>query len=373
LNVYGIGYDQTHQTGFNRSYYKQMNSVDRQPWNLSTDSGAAIVKSFTQVVQYGSMGQEFASEQELFEPGEHVVHVSCAENRSLFVTNHRRVFCCGENSCGCCGLSNAFSILEQVTLIPELSNCNIVETKCGTLHSFFISEGYESVFASGSNNHGECGFSNGTKLVYGVVDVGHIDGKKLKHVAPGALHTVFVTIDNCVYTSGLGTFGSLGQGHMNQQGSIPVKLNHPDLGGSKVIKSAVCGLWHSILIAEDGSAYAWGSNEYFQCGLAQKGIVSPALVTGIPSYEKLVDARCGSCFTVFRTLSNNFYACGENDHGALGLSHAAMQSIITQIPLSIGNVVDYNCGACFTVFTTKEGGIYTCGYRNKLGSLISIP
>jgi len=204
-----------------------------------------------------------------------------------------------------------------------------------------------------------------------------LKAKKLKCVAPCAYHTVFVTVDDCVYTSGYCAFGSLGQGHQSQPCPLPVKVNHPDLAnGLKRIKTAVCGQWHTIVITEDGSAYSWGYNNHGQCGLNSSSlgdVASPSLVTGIPPHEKLVDARCGSCFTVFRTESNTFYGCGSNDHGALGLPTVYQQSVVAHIPLSIGTVLDYSCGTNFTVFTTKEGGAYTCGYRNSgLGDIFQL-
>lgn len=325
-----------------------------------------------QVVQYGSIGEEFASEKELFGSGEYVTHVSCGEHHSLFVTNHRRVFSCGDNVYGACALPEEISTVKQVTLIPQLSNCNIVETKCGCCHSFFISEGYQSVFATGFNANGECGLSMRTAKIYGVERFDGLNGTQIKYVASGAYHTVFVTVDNCVYTSGFCAFGSLGQGSRDGKSFTPRSVNHPDLGGLKLIKSVECGQWHSIVIAEDGSAYSWGYNNHGQCGLnssLQPNVVNPTLVTGIPSDEKIADARCGKSFTLFRTMSNNFYGCGENSHGALGLPSVYIQSIVTQIPLSIGTVLDYRCGVNFTVFTTTKGKTYICGYKGMLCQL----
>jgi len=39
------------------------------------------------------------------------------------------------------------------------------------------------------------------------------------------------------------------------------------------------------------------------------------------------------------------------------------QLIVSEIPLPMGTVLDFSCGANYTVFTTKEGGIYACGGR----------
>jgi len=205
----------------------------------------------------------------------------------------------------CCGRYydnyGNLSLLKQVTLLPKLSNCNIVETKCGNSHSFFISEGYECVYASGHNTHGECGVTWEKK--HDPTKLEGIEGKQLKMVTPGAYHTVFVTVDNCVYTCGYCAFGSLGQGYQSQRSLVPVRVDHPDLGfGSKKIRSVECGYWHSIVVTEDGSAYSWGYNRHGECGLnsvSRDGIQSPTLVTGLLDHEKLVDARCGSRLQCF--------------------------------------------------------------------------
>jgi len=359
LNIYGVGYSTSCQTGVNRSYHEQTDPEYMSEYLLiSSKTGAMMVKTLTHVVQCGSIGEQFALD-------EHVVQVSCGLKHSLFVTNHRRVFCCGDNSKGCCALDRAISKVEQVTLIPELSDCNIVETKCGSRHSFFISEGYESVYAAGHNKLNECGLPKSTTLynIYGVRKLGDIEGKRLKYVAPGGFYTVFVTVDNCVYVS-----GCLGQGHESKSAIVPTRVDHTDLNGLKVIKSVECGKWHTIVIVQDGTAYAWGSNIHGQCGLnstSDQRIESPTLVSGIPEYEKVAEVRCGSYFTVFRSESNRFYGCGENFHGALGLLHYSYPTV-AQIPLSIGTVLNFSCGVDLTVFTTKEGGVYVFGGRRSV-------
>ena len=168
LNVYGAGYSNHHQTGFNRSYYAHIGNMDQYLVH-DTDNGirSELVQTFAQVVQYGSIGEEFASDQEILAPSEYIVNVSCGENHSLFVSNHRRVFSCGRNFSGGCAMADSILTVKQVTLIPELTDCNIVETKCGNLHSLFISEGYECLYVAGYNLNGECGVAP-PKNIYGV-------------------------------------------------------------------------------------------------------------------------------------------------------------------------------------------------------------
>jgi len=362
LNVYGAGLSNFHQTGFNRSFYAQQGTIGDYLTRKRPDAETSeLVQAFASVVQYGSIGEEFASERELFARGEYVVNVSCGEAHSVFVTNHRRVFCCGSNAYGSCALPESIFVVEQVTLIPELTNCNIVETKSGKHHTFFISAGYEHVYVTGRNSYGECGVLTASQI-YGVEQWKSIEDKKLKLVAPGAYHTVFVTDDNCVYTSGYCSFGSLGQGHKIRPSSVPIGVNHPDLCGVMAIKAVSCGRYHSIVITEHGSAYSWGYN-YGQCGLEfryRDDVLSPVLITNLPQSERLADARCGQDFTVFRTESNKFYGCGENYKGNF-------QSIITEIPLSIGTVLDYNCGENYVVLVSMEGRVYVYGEKMYCG------
>jgi len=330
LNVFGAGEHKFHQTGFNRSYHAKQGPTSE--YFLHENQ----IQKFGRVVQYGYVGIDFKSEEELFAPGEYVVNVSCGERCSLFVTNHRRVFCCGDNTEGSCGMPKSISVVRQITLIPELTNCNIVEVKCGKDHTFFISEGYGCVYAAGSNSNGECGF------------------------------LATQSNDNCVYSSGYCEFGSLGQGYPSKGSLTPRRVNHPDLGGFLAIKTVVCGQCHSIVVTENGSAYSWGDNYQGQCGstsLSDEEILSPALVRSLPLGEKVVDARCGLTFTVFRTESNKFYGCGGNAYGVFGVPIVSLHQelLVTEIPLSIGNVFDFCCGSTFVVFTTEEGRVYIGG------------
>ncbi len=301
-----------------------------------------------------------------FMPHEYVTHVSAGECHSLFVTNFRRVFSCGSNSSGGCGLPEKFSIVKQLTLLRELSNLReIVETRCGNIHSFFIGENFDSVYATGYNTHGECGVDSQLKNIYGFKKMEHIGGSKLKIVAPGAYHTVFVTRNNCVYTSGYCAFGSLGQGSHGTLSNTPVLVDNELLQGKERVRDAESGQWHSIVILEDGRAYSWGYNHHGQCGInstTPNNVLSPVLVTGVPHHERIVSARCGNCFTIFRTESNNFYACGENSSAALGLPPVYIMSNVSQISFPFSSpVLDYSCGDTFSMFTTVDGRSFTAG------------
>ena len=40
------------------------------------------------------------------------------------------------------------------------------------------------------------------------------------------------------------------------------------LKGVNIVQAA-CGGWHCLAVSNTGQAYAWGGNEYMQCGVAQ--------------------------------------------------------------------------------------------------------
>lgn len=76
---------------------------------------------------------------------------------------------------------------------------------------------------------------------------------------------------------------------------------------------------HSIVILEDGTAYAWGRNEEGQCGLGMTSACVP-LPTKIELSGKFVGAAVGKNHSILIEEGGIVYAVGNNKYGQCGVN-----------------------------------------------------
>ncbi len=76
---------------------------------------------------------------------------------------------------------------------------------------------------------------------------------------------------------------------------------------------------HSIVITEDGTAYSWGRNEQGQCGLGNTSTCVP-LPVQIEHSAKFAGAAVGKSHSILIDEDGNAYAVGNNKYGQLGVN-----------------------------------------------------
>lgn len=89
-------------------------------------------------------------------------------------------------------------------------------------------------------------------------------------------HSIAITTDGVAYAWGRNEAGQCGTGYTSSCVALPTKI---DLPGTFVC--AAVGKSHSVLVDEDGNAYAVGSNKCGQCGVNTK-------IEGILNWKKCV-------------------------------------------------------------------------------------
>ena len=133
-------------------------------------------------------------------------------------------------------------------------------------------ETFTTVAAWGDNFFGQLG--NGVPLPYPddsrstmPVEVSNLDGAELKAIAGGANHSLALKNDGTVLAWGLNQDGQLGDG-TNTDSSTPVEVKDPNdpSGYLSGVKALAAGSSHSLALKDDGTVWAWGTNESGQLG-----------------------------------------------------------------------------------------------------------
>lgn len=111
-----------------------------------------------------------------------------------------------------------------------------------------------------------------------------------------------------------GRYGALGLGDFENR-STPMVVQ--SLGGV-VGRQICCGDDHTVLLASDGTTYAWGRGVFGQTGQGHTdNVCRPQLVRGALQGQHIVQVAAGGRHTLCLTASNQVYAFGCNDSGQL--------------------------------------------------------
>ena len=94
---------------------------------------------------------------------------------------------------------------------------------------------------------------------------GHLDGRKVTHVACGRVHTLILTLEGELYSWGYNGSGQIGNGSSVTY-TDPVKISGLN-GFDKKIVSLSCGGWTSFALDYEGNVIAKNFNEFVICGI----------------------------------------------------------------------------------------------------------
>jgi len=193
-------------------------------------------------------------------------------------------------------------------------------------------------------------------------------------VFAGGAHTcALASVPGAAYCWGRGESGQLGvpvpsSTCLTDGGFFPCSMVPVPVGGGLTFEMLAAGAAHTCGLANDGTAYCWGSNAYGQLGdnstTNQSG---PVQVGGGLTF---VSIDAGAAHTCGITTAGEAYCWGRNDRGQLGngtttnsaLPVAVAGGLSFQLIAAGGFVIGHTCGL------TDMGDAY-CWGDNQRGQL----
>ena len=184
----------------------------------------------------------------------------------------------------------------------------------------------------------------------------------MKEIACGQTHSLFLTSDGSVYCAGKNNLGQCGiemTGNFNLN-CILQMIPIPDLFN---ITSVACGASHSLCLNKDGKVYAFGSNDYGQCGFLNRNL--DQVVIAKPTLQETLELngckigiiRCGAMHSLFIDCEKmEAYLCGDNLHGQIGNNKKDISTVSLPCLFKFDgyNIVDGSCGIKHTVLMTDK-------------------
>ncbi|GMH96306.1 hypothetical protein TrVE_jg3718 [Triparma verrucosa] len=263
-------------------------------------------------------------------PDEQVVQLAAGAYHSIAMTSKNKVYTFGNAQLGQLGRSNIGSSKDSSGLPvdpdPKEVEGLFMETPIqigAGFYNTYVTTKSGKLYCAGENQNRQCGREKPTN-VRTMLRATDLKEEKIKAAVGGYCHTLALTLNGQLLSMGCGDDGQRGDGldfdGDEEKREIITSVNLP----SKVVKFSA-GANHSAAVCENGSAFAWGSNEFGQCaaGSSEK-LLSPKRID--VQGEHVEEISCGYAHTVVKTKTGRIYVFGSNDSGQLGLGAAAAKS-----------------------------------------------
>jgi len=192
-------------------------------------------------------------------------------------------------------------------------------------------------------------------------------GKTPAHVAAGALHSLLLTNDGTAFAFGRNEQGLTGQGAASGSTFVATPINTANLAG-KSIAQVSAGYLHSLLLADDGSVFSFGWNGYGQTGLNL--FDGTALIATPINTDNLADktpaqVAAGSSHSLLLTDDGSVFSFGHNDDGRTGLGIGSGNTLVAT-PIDMTNlagksITQVAAGAAHNLLLADDGSVFSFG------------
>ncbi|KAL0488313.1 E3 ubiquitin-protein ligase HERC [Acrasis kona] len=286
---------------------------------------------------------------------------------SMLITSSGSVFGFGLNNLGQAGFVGTYRIPFPVN-IPGGKTAKVVHA--GGFHSLVITND-NLLYSTGSNLNGALGIGNYNDTAgFTLVDYsGALSGKTIVSVKGGLRHTLCITSDNKIFSFGLNSNGQLGNGNTaNYPSAVPVDMSGVMSG--KTIIQVEAGGAHSLALSSDGKVYGWGNNIFGSLGtnttLSVNSLPLEVISTDALSGKIIKQIKTGLYHSLLLSTDGIVFSMGKNDRGQLGTNNNDTQSnipvpIYTGGDLSGKTIKQIGCGAFHNLLLTTNNTILAFG------------
>ncbi|KAL0241552.1 hypothetical protein GEMRC1_006787 [Eukaryota sp. GEM-RC1] len=258
---------------------------------------------------------------------------------------------------------------KSPTLIREVSG--VVET-ASSIDSVLLLNEEGNVFVYGGNKLSLLGMGlPPTQVVKSpkLVDLPF----KVKAIAAGDYHHLFLTYQGDVYVSGSNLFGQCLDCKVGDQ-------RDPDEFGRVVhcvdpvrrilsnVKLIASGYAHCMAVTQTGSLLGWGSNDCGQLGFECNRAVCEVTPVDFDFSTTIKSIKCGYDHSVILLKDGRVFVCGSYISGQLGILIITRSLELIEIDLP-EPIKEIEAGPYHTLALSESGVLYGFGYnaQNQLG------
>ncbi|ETR71995.1 MAG: hypothetical protein OMM_02059 [Candidatus Magnetoglobus multicellularis str. Araruama] len=288
-------------------------------------------------------------------PFEDVIAIASGTNHVLLVTENNELWAWGNNENGQLANSVALSYNRPIRVAGLPSSHRIVQTAAGYAHSLVLLDNGE-IWAWGDNTFGQLGIGDSVSAM-NPTQVVQEDGTPLTNIvsiAAGAFHSLALSNDGTIWAFGSNQEGQGGNGGLSHI-SIPAKVQHPENGMPLAnIARIAAGTDHSLAIQNNGVVWAWGNNKQGQLGDGTKDNHHlPQIIRGTDlQLDQIISVDAGKHHSVLH--AGDIWAWGANYSFQLGTG-IAEESLVPTQTLSPDGSEPFVPGLFSLEFYTSDG------------------
>ncbi len=347
-----------------------------------------------------------------------IVQISVGYYHNMALDSSGKVWTWGYNDKGQIGDGTSSTTVFQATPqnISALNNQKIVQIGAGGYFSAALTD-TGNVYAWGDNTYGQIG--NGSTISTGILTPTQVPSAKLndvKEIEVGKFHTLARKNDGSVWGYGLSNQGQLGTitASITSPTVIPLLQaaqqisagyrctlytkndntiwgigdnNYRQLGNNTVTNSATplqillgevnqidpnsqnakiaSGLYHNLVLKEDGTVWSWGLNDLGQLGNGTSGtgadINSPVQVIGL---NQVKEVAANNYTSMALKEDGTIWAWGYNSKGQLGDGSTTSKNTPVKVK-DLTNIVQIKAGYQHGLALKSDGSVWAWGYNNN--------
>ncbi|KAL9643205.1 hypothetical protein ABK040_001693 [Willaertia magna] len=304
-----------------------------------------------------------------------ISNIFAGSHTSFFLGLNGTLYAVGLNNFGQLGVGSPSDTITQITEIyksgelKDKSICDVI----ATYDFIYIKTCDDKYFSFGFNRYGNLGITKLSKPLKTLVNV-NINAISTRD------RTLFAGSDGIVYGFGRNDFGQLGDGTTSSPKFNPFNTRFPF---EKSIQQIATGLYHTLVLATDGSVYSFGSNVYGELGInsfsnmtAIPTMINTNTLSANSTTKKVVQIAAGDYVSLLLTEDNLLYAFGNNQSGLLSANENSNNLMFSSNPFLInsnnsilhGKIIKQitTLSSQVTILTTN-GEVYSWGI-NRYGT-----
>lgn len=295
-----------------------------------------------------------------------VTQVSAGADHTLALGSDGNVYAWGDNVIGQLGLGDSGPFESAVPVQTGLpADVTVSAIAAGGYHSFALATDGR-LFAWGNNSHGQLGLGTSGGSVHTPQLVHAPAGVTFTSVSVGHYHALAIAQDGTAYAWGRNNYGQLGLGDTTDH-ATPVAITGPLTTVSVTL--LVAGQWYSMAIVEGGTAYAWGDNLFGQLGDGTKATSTlPAEIVPPAAGVQFTDLEASGSFSLGIGSDGLTYAWGDNYYGQLGNSAVgaeALTPVSVHIPAGAAPLELLSAAGDHAFARGADGIVYGWGFNDS--------
>jgi alpha-tubulin suppressor-like RCC1 family protein len=215
------------------------------------------------------------------------------------------------------------------------------------------------VLSFGPNFYGATGLgtTSGNTGLATPIDMANLGDRKITQVAAGADYSLLLADDGSVFSFGSNSGGQTGLGTDSGNTLVATPIDASNLGGRKVTQVAAGGS-HSLLVTEDGRAFTFGDGTL----VATQINITP--LTG----RKVAQVAAGDSHSLLLTDDGEVFSWGWNGTGQTGqgteIGGTLLPTPINTSKLGGRKFTQVVAGANLSLFLAEDGSVFSCGWNH---------